>query len=111
MTICNALLLDGMCGKIPHFKINNGQEADMEYMLAMRDNLVHHIHLIDIYALCIVWHSKWNDKAKMAQYCWESNAMFNDYVFSLLCLFAEQRSVFVACVTKLHRNMDVRACS
>ena len=32
-------LAEGMCGKIPHFQINNGNDADMEYMLARRDNL------------------------------------------------------------------------
>ena len=44
------IIADGMCGKIAHFKINNGKEADMDYMLDMRDNLVHYVHLIDIYA-------------------------------------------------------------
>jgi hypothetical protein len=58
-----------MCGKIPHFEINNGQEADMDYMLPMQDNLVHYLHLIDIYAPCIVGHSKWNNKANMTNSC------------------------------------------
>ena len=48
LRICN--LAEGMCGKIPQFKINNGSEADMEYMLQMHDILVHYVHLIDIYA-------------------------------------------------------------
>ena len=72
-----------MCGKLPHFKINNGSDADMAYMLEMRGNLVHYMHLIDIYAPCIVGHSNWNDKADMTRYCRDSAALFNDHVFSI----------------------------
>jgi hypothetical protein len=71
-----------MCGKIAHFKINKGSAADMEYMLDMRDNLVHDVHLIDIYAPCIVGHSIWNNKTNMTQYCRDSGGLFNDFVFS-----------------------------
>ena len=78
LTIC----LDGMCGKIAHFKINKGSAADMEYMLDMRDNLVHYVHLIDIYAPCIVGHSIWNNKTNMTRYCRDSGGVFNDFVFS-----------------------------
>lgn len=74
---------DGMRGKIPHFKINKGNDMDMEYMLDKRCNLVHYVHLIDIYAPCIVGHSNWNDKANMTRYCGESGALFNDFVFSI----------------------------
>ncbi len=54
----------------------------MEYMLDMRDNLVHYVHLIDIYAPCIVRRSCWNDKANMMRYCRASD-LFNDFVFSV----------------------------
>jgi hypothetical protein len=74
---------DGMRGKIPHFKINKGTNADMEYILDMRSNLVHYVHLIDIYAPCIVGHSQWNDKANMMRYCGNSASLFNDFVFSI----------------------------
>ena len=72
-----------MRGKIPHFKLNNGKDADMEYMLDMRCNLVHYVHLIDIYAPCIVGHSNWNDMANMTRYCRDSASLFNDFVFSI----------------------------
>jgi hypothetical protein len=72
-----------MCGKIPHFKINNGNAADMEYMLDMRENHVHYVHLIDIYAPCLVGHSIWNDKANMTRHCQDGAAAFNDQVFSI----------------------------
>jgi hypothetical protein len=75
--------LDGMRGKIPHFKINNGKDADMDYILDMRANLVHYVHLIDIYAPFIVGHSQWNDKANMTRYCRDSASLFNDFVFSI----------------------------
>jgi hypothetical protein len=68
-----------------HFKINNGSEADMEYMLAMRDNLVHCVHFIDIYAPCIVGHSHWNDRSNMLQNCGKGGALFNEYLKSIFC--------------------------
>ena len=55
----------------------------MAYMLDMRCNLVHYVHLIDIYAPCIVGHSNWNDKANMTRYCGDSASLFNDFVFSI----------------------------
>jgi hypothetical protein len=39
-------LLEGMGGKIAQNKINNGSDADMKYMLDMRNNLVHHVPLL-----------------------------------------------------------------
>jgi hypothetical protein len=74
---------DGMVGKIPHFKVNNGTDADTAYMMDMRDNLVHYVHLIDIYAPCIVGHSAWNDKATMMRYCRGNAALFNEFVLSI----------------------------
>jgi hypothetical protein len=70
-----------MCGKFAHFKINKGSAADMEYMLDMRDNLVHYVHLIDIHAPCIVGHSIWNNKTNMTRYCRDSEGLFYDFVF------------------------------
>ena len=76
-------LAEGMCGKIPQFKINNGSDADMESMLEMRDDLVHFVHLIDIYAPCIVGITHWNNKSNMLQYCGEGDALINEYILSI----------------------------
>ena len=76
-------LPEGMCGKIPHFKINNGSDADMRYMLDMRNNLVHYVHIIDIYAPCIIGHSHWNDMSKMLQYCGKGGALINEFILSI----------------------------
>ena len=81
-TICG--LLEGMCGNIAQYsKINNGSDAEMKYMLDMRNNLVHYVHFIDIYAPCIVEHMQWNDKAKMLQYCGKGATLFNEYILSI----------------------------
>ena len=48
----------------------------------MRENHVHYVHLIDIYAPCIVGHSIWNNKTNMTQSCRDSGGLFNDFVFS-----------------------------
>ena len=58
-------VLDGVAGKIPNFKINTGSDADMNYMLAMHNNLVQYVHLIDIYGPCIVGASNWNNTNNM----------------------------------------------
>jgi hypothetical protein len=49
----------------------------------MRDNLVHYVHLIDIYAPCIVGHTHWNIKSNMLQYCDEGDALFNEFILSI----------------------------
>ncbi len=41
---------DGVFGRIPNFKPNQGSSADMAFMLAMRQNMVNYVHVIDIYA-------------------------------------------------------------
>lgn len=74
---------DGMCGKIAHFHMCKGTDDDMQYMLDMRDNLVFYVHLIDIYAPCIVGKRQWNDKANMMRYCGDSAQLFNDHVLSI----------------------------
>jgi hypothetical protein len=73
-----------MRGKIAQYKINNGSDADMKYMLDMCNNLVHYVHFICIYAPCIVGHMQWNDKAKMLQYCGKgATLLFNEYILSI----------------------------
>jgi hypothetical protein len=77
------VVLDGVAGKIPNFRINSGSDANMNYMLAMRSNLVQYVHLIDIYGPCIVGASNWNNTDNMEQYCGNNASVFNDRVLSL----------------------------
>ena len=74
-----------MAEKIPHFKQNDGRDADMmAYMLAMRNNIVQQcVHLIDIYAPCIVGYTKWNDVDNMNQNCGDNVVWFQEHVFSV----------------------------
>ena len=81
--VLDAMPADGMCGKIAHFHMCKGTDDDMQYMLDMRDNLVFYVHLIDIYAPCIVGKRQWNDKANMTRNCGDSAQLFNDHVFSI----------------------------
>lgn len=76
-------VVDGMCGKIAHFHMSNGSDEAMNHMLLMRENLVYYVHLIDIYAPCIVGKSKWNDIANMTRYCGNNEQQFNDHVLSI----------------------------
>ena len=76
-------LLEGVAGKIPHFKQNNGSDADMEYRRAMRNNIVQYVNLIDIYAPCIVGSTNWNDVDKMMLHCGDYVSLFNDGVLSI----------------------------
>ena len=59
---------DGISGKIPFFKTPTGTESDMNYLFAMRENMVHYVHLIDIYAPCIVGRSNWNNTTNMVRF-------------------------------------------
>jgi hypothetical protein len=78
-----SILEDGVAGKIPHFKQNNGSDADMAYMLAMRNNIVQYVNLIDIYAPCIVGYAKWNDVDNMNEHCGDNVLRFQEHVFSI----------------------------
>jgi hypothetical protein len=55
----------------------------MNYMLALRNNLVQYVHLIDIYGPCIVGASNWNNTDNMERYCGNNASLFNDRVLSL----------------------------
>ena len=55
----------------------------MNHMLAVRNNLVQYVHLIDIYAPCIVGASNWNNTDNMEKYCGNNASVFNDRVLSL----------------------------
>ena len=75
--------LEGVAGKITYFKQNNGSDADMAYMLAMRNNIVQYVNLIDIYAPCIVGSAKWNDVDNMNHYCGDNIFWFQQHVLSI----------------------------
>ena len=61
-----------------------GSDDDIAYMLQLRQNQVHYISLIDVFAPCIVSNSLWNDDALMAAYCGDSNQQnFQDYVLTI----------------------------
>ena len=71
-----------MAGKNPHLKQIDGRDADKAYMmLAMRNNIVQYVHVIDIYAPCIVGYMKWNDVDNMIQNCGDNVLWFQEHVF------------------------------
>jgi hypothetical protein len=55
----------------------------MAYMLAMRDNIVQYVNLIDIYAPCIVGSAKWNDVNNMNLHCGDNVILFQQQVLSI----------------------------
>jgi hypothetical protein len=57
-------------------------DEDMDYLLAMRANLVNYVNVIDIYAPCIVGTSAWNDETNMRRYCGTSDDLFHHHVLS-----------------------------
>jgi hypothetical protein len=77
------LEVEGDAGRMEHFKQNNGSDADMAYMLAMRNNIVQYVNLIDIYAPSIVGSAKWNDVDNMNQHCGDNVIMFQQQVLSI----------------------------
>ena len=60
-----------------------GSDADIEYMLQMRQNQVHYISLMDVFAPCIVSNCVWNDDALMAAYCGDNQQNFQDHVLTI----------------------------
>lgn len=74
---------DGVFGRIPNFKPNQGSSADMAYMLAMRQNMVNYVHMIDIYAPCIVSTQVWNDETRMRNFCGDSLQLFHEHILSV----------------------------
>ena len=70
-------------GKINRYQKMTGSDADIEYMLQMRQNQVHYISLIDVFAPCIVSKSVWNDDALMAAYCGDNQHNFQEHVLTI----------------------------
>ena len=52
-------------------------------MLQMRQNQVHYISLIDVFAPCIVTSSVWNDNALMAKCCGDNEQNFQEHVLTI----------------------------
>jgi hypothetical protein len=74
---------DGEHGKINGYQKFTGSDADIAYMLQMRQNQVHYISLIDVFAPCIVSSSVWNDDALMAKYCGDNEQNFQEHVLTI----------------------------
>ena len=74
---------DGEHGKIPGYQKFTGSDADIAYMLQMRQNQVHYVSLIDVFAPCIVSSNVWNDDALMAKYCGDNERNFQDHVLTI----------------------------
>ena len=77
------LPIDGMSGRIPNFKRNCGSSDDINSLLAMRHNIINYVHVIDIYAPCVVKSNIWNRDANMTQYCGDNLHNFQTYVLSI----------------------------
>ncbi len=74
---------DGEHGKINGDQKFTGSDADIAYMLQMRQNQAHYISLIDMFAPCIVFSSVWNDDALMAEYCGNNKQNFQEHVLTI----------------------------
>jgi hypothetical protein len=74
---------DGKHGKINGNQKMTGSDSDIAYMLQMRQNQVHYISLVDVFAPCIVSHSVWNDDALMVAYCGDSQQNFQEHVLTI----------------------------
>ena len=74
---------DGEHGKINGYQKFTGSDADIAYMLQMRQNQVHYISLIDVFAPCIVSSSVWNEDALMAKYCGSNEQNFQEHVLTI----------------------------
>jgi hypothetical protein len=60
-----------------------GSDADIAYMLQMRQNQVHYISLIDVFAPCIVSNSVWNDNALTVAYCGNNQQNIQEHVLTI----------------------------
>jgi hypothetical protein len=54
----------------------------MDYLQAMRANLVNYVNLIDTFAPCIVSVNAWNDETNMRRYCGASDDLFHHHILS-----------------------------
>jgi hypothetical protein len=104
-------MADGVNGRIPNFKRNSGSDDDIRTLLAMRSNIVNYVHLIDIYAPCVVKSSIWNRDAIMTQYCGDNASNFHEYILSisdeafLLLVLINYSATWMAEIEEEHRKV------
>ena len=104
-------LKEGVSGRIPNFKCNSGNDADIKALLTMRSNIVNYVHVIDIYAPCVVKSSIWNRNTFMMQYCGDNASNFHEYVLSisdeafLLLVFINYSATWMAEIEDEHRKV------
>ncbi len=56
----------------------------MPYLLELRENLVHYVHLIDTYAPSVVSSRAWNNESNMREYCrTDDDVVFERHVLSI----------------------------
>ena len=77
------MFTDGETGKINGYQRITGSDDDIAYMLQMRQNQVHYIALMDVFAPCIVSSSVWNNDALMAKYCGDNQDNLQEYVLTI----------------------------
>lgn len=56
---------------------------DIIKLMRMRQNLVHYVHLVRIYAPCIVSSRVWNDKTNMLRNCTDNEQLFRENVLTI----------------------------
>lgn len=56
---------------------------DINKLMRMRQNLVHYVHLVHIYAPCIVSSRLWNDKTNMLRNCTDNEQLFRENVLTI----------------------------
>jgi hypothetical protein len=52
----------------------SGSDADVTKLMGLRQNMVHYVRFIDVFAPCLIGYSKWN----RTQYNFASASIFND---------------------------------
>lgn len=75
--------LEGETGKISGYSSIDCTDAGLQYMLCLRENQVHYVHLIDNFAPCIVSAKVWNNDQCMEQYCGADQSSFHLNLFSI----------------------------
>jgi hypothetical protein len=84
-------------------------------MLQMRQNQVHYIALIDMFAPCIVSSSMWNNDALMAEYCGDNEQIFQENVLTIsdkafLLLVLVNYAAHWSAEVHMENNMVSRLC-
>lgn len=83
-----------VCNRMPANLVPNrsGEDAyhtslhgtfNVPYLLELRENMVHYVHLIDTYAPCVVSSRAWNNESNMRDYCRTDDVVFERHVLSI----------------------------